>query len=102
MNEYYQLHTLNPSKLPAIQAQIWSLIVQANLHHDLHTTETPDDFSHFLLHVDGYLCELKDAQIRDVLNTLGQTPMTEQPHSMHHADLRHDNAPMRIHNLTLA
>src|SRR5262249_61892575 len=78
MDEYYQVQTLDPSKLPTIQAQIWNLIVQANLHHDLHTTETPDDLSNFLLHVDGYLCELKDAQIRDGLHTLGQTPSGEQ------------------------
>jgi hypothetical protein len=28
MDEYYQVQTLDPSKLPAIQAQIWNLIVQ--------------------------------------------------------------------------
>ncbi|MBM3226974.1 MAG: cobaltochelatase subunit CobN, partial [Candidatus Tectomicrobia bacterium] len=44
MDEYYQVQTLDPSKLPTIQAQIWNLIVQANLHHDLHATDTPDDF----------------------------------------------------------
>jgi cobaltochelatase CobN len=95
MDEYYQVQTLDPSKLPAIQAQIWSLIVQANLHHDLHTTETPDDFSHFLLHVDGYLCELKDAQIRDGLHTLGQTPVAEQRLGLLLAMLRLDNGPVR-------
>src|SRR5262245_31924422 len=95
MNEYYQLHTLNPSKLPAIQAQIWSLIVQANLHHDLHATETPDDFNNFLLHVDGYLCELKDAQIRDGLHTLGQTPEGEQRIGLLLAMLRLDNGAVR-------
>jgi len=95
MDEYYQVQTLDPSKLPAIQAQIWTLIVQANLHHDLHTTETPDDFSHFLLHVDGYLCELKDAQIRDGLHTLGQTPVGEQRLGLLLAMLRLDNGSVR-------
>lgn len=91
MDEYYQVQTLDPSKLPAIQAQIWSLIVQANLHHDLHATEAPDDFNDFLLHVDGYLCELKDAQIRDGLHTLGQTPTGEQHLGLVLAMLRLDN-----------
>jgi cobaltochelatase CobN len=95
MDEYYQVQTLDPSKLPAIQAQIWNLIVQANLHHDLHAAETPDDFNNFLLHVDGYLCELKDAQIRDGLHTLGQTPMGEQRIGLVLAMLRLDNGTVR-------
>ena len=95
MDEYYQVQTLDPSKLPAIQAQIWNLIVQANLHHDLHATETPDDFNNFLLHVDGYLCELKDAQIRDGLHTLGQTPEDEQRIGLLLAMLRLDNGSVR-------
>ncbi len=39
---------LNLSKLPALQAQIWNLIVQAEMHQDLHTTDVPDDFNDFL------------------------------------------------------
>ena len=95
MDEYYQVQTLDPSKLPAIQAQIWTLIVQANLHHDLHAAEAPDDFSDFLLHVDGYLCELKDAQIRDGLHTLGQTPAGAQHIGLVLAMLRLDNGTVR-------
>ena len=36
----------------------------------------PDDeiFDEFVLHVDGWLCEIKDAQIRDGLHVLGQVP----------------------------
>src|SRR5581483_3315573 len=33
-----------------------------------------DEFDDFLLHLDGYLCELKDAQIRGGLHTLGRPP----------------------------
>src|SRR5262245_46546442 len=95
IDEYYQVQTLDPSKLPAIQAQIWNLIVQANLHHDLHAAEAPDDFNDFLLHVDGYLCELKDAQIRDGLHTLGQTPAGEQLIGLVLAMLRLDNGTVR-------
>jgi cobaltochelatase CobN len=95
MDEYYQVQTLDPSKLPLIRVQIWELIVQAELHHDLHTNEAPDDFDDFLLHVDGYLCELKDAQIRDGLHTLGQTPMGEQRIGLLLAMLRLDNGAVR-------
>src|SRR5262249_59649542 len=98
----YQVQTLDPSKLPAIQAQIWTLIVQANLHHDLHAAEAPDDFNDFLLHVDGYLCELKDAQIRDGLHTLGQTPAGEQRIGLLLAMLRLDNGSVRSLRAALA
>ena len=95
LDEYYQVQTLDPSKLPAIRAQIWELIVRAELHHDLHASEAPDDFDDFLLHVDGYLCEIKDAQIRDGLHTLGQTPMGEQRIGLVMAMLRLDNGSVR-------
>jgi cobaltochelatase CobN len=95
MDEYYQVQTLDPSKLPVIQAQIWDLIVQAEMHQDLHTTDVPDDFNDFLLHVDGYLCELKDAQIHDGLHTLGQEPVGEQRINLVLALLRLDNGTVR-------
>ena len=59
-----------------MRAQIWTLIQAAQLHHDLHIDDRPGDdaFDDFLLHVDGYLCEIKDAQIRDGLHILGQAP----------------------------
>ena len=95
MDEYYQVQTLDPAKLPMLRAQIWELIVRAELHHDLHTTTAPDDFDDFLLHVDGYLCEIKDAQIRDGLHTLGQTPVGEQRIGLLLAMLRLDNGTVR-------
>ncbi len=95
MDEYYQVQTLDPSKLPVLRSQIWELIVQAELHHDLRTARAPDDFDNFLLHVDGYLCELKDAQIRDGLHTLGQTPQGEQRIGLLLAMLRLDNGAVR-------
>ncbi len=67
---------MDPAKLPAIRAQIWTLIQAAKLDHDLGMEERPDDdgFDDFLLHVDGWLCEVKDAQIRDGLHVLGSAP----------------------------
>lgn len=78
MDEYYQVQTLDPSKLPRIQDQIWQLVKEANLDRDLGESERPQDFDAFVLHVDGYLCELKDAQIRGGLHVLGQSPSGEQ------------------------
>jgi cobaltochelatase CobN len=36
-----------------------------------------DDFDDFVLHLDGYLCEIKDVQIRDGLHILGEGPIGE-------------------------
>ncbi|WP_202638804.1 cobaltochelatase subunit CobN [Bailinhaonella thermotolerans] len=77
LDEYATVQALDPAKLPAVRAQIWTLIKAAQLHHDLHVEEEPADFDDFLLHVDGYLCEIKDVQIRDGLHILGQAPAGE-------------------------
>ncbi|MEV5606859.1 cobaltochelatase subunit CobN [Streptomyces sp. NPDC052225] len=76
LDEYAQIASMDPAKLPAIRAQIWTLIQAAKLDHDLGLDDRPDDdgFDDFLLHVDGWLCEVKDAQIRDGLHVLGQAP----------------------------
>ncbi|MEV4436737.1 cobaltochelatase subunit CobN [Streptomyces sp. NPDC049585] len=79
LDEYAQISAMDPAKLPAIRAQIWTLIQAARLDHDLGMDERPDDdgFDDFLLHVDGWLCEVKDAQIRDGLHVLGAAPTGE-------------------------
>ncbi|MET9101074.1 cobaltochelatase subunit CobN [Streptomyces antibioticus] len=76
LDEYAQISAMDPAKLPAIRAQIWTLIQAARLDHDLGLDDRPDDdgFDDFLLHVDGWLCEVKDAQIRDGLHVLGNPP----------------------------
>jgi cobaltochelatase CobN len=76
MDEHAQIAALDPAKLPAIRAQIWTLIQAAKLDHDLGLDTRPHDteFDDFLLHVDGWLCEIKDAQIRDGLHVLGVAP----------------------------
>ncbi|MCK1798432.1 cobaltochelatase subunit CobN [Streptomyces sp. XM4193] len=76
LDEYAAISTMDPAKLPAIRAQIWTLIQAAKLDHDLGLEERPEDdgFDDFLLHVDGWLCEVKDAQIRDGLHVLGGAP----------------------------
>ncbi|GAB2453418.1 cobaltochelatase subunit CobN [Streptomyces incanus] len=76
LDEYAQISSMDPAKLPAIRAQIWTLIQAARLDHDLGLDDRPDDdgFDDFLLHVDGWLCEVKDAQIRDGLHVLGVPP----------------------------
>ncbi|MBO0820737.1 MAG: cobaltochelatase subunit CobN, partial [Nocardiopsaceae bacterium] len=80
LDEYATVSALDPAKLPAVRAQIWELISSAELHHDLRVSQQPDaaEFDDFVLHVDGYLCEVKDAVIRDGLHILGTAPENEQ------------------------
>ncbi|WUH94149.1 cobaltochelatase subunit CobN [Streptomyces sp. NBC_00433] len=79
LDEYALVNDLDPAKAPAIRSQIWELVRTAELHHDLHVEEQPDDgdFNDFVLHVDGWLCEIKDVQIRDGLHILGGGPVGE-------------------------
>ncbi|MFI6499621.1 cobaltochelatase subunit CobN [Nonomuraea typhae] len=76
LDEHASIAAMDPAKLPAVRAQIWTLIQAARLDHDLGMSDRPHDteFDDFLLHVDGWLCEVKDAQIRDGLHVLGQAP----------------------------
>lgn len=104
VDEYYQVEMLDPAKLPLLQRQIWELIQKTNLQADLsamlsrdhgdHKHEwddelTPEgvpvtltemagkDIAHLIEDIDGYLCELGAAQIRNGLHTLGQMPQGE-------------------------
>ena len=76
LDEYANIASMDPAKLPAIRGEIWQLMHAAEMHRDLGLDERPEDeeFDDFLLHVDGWLCEIKDAQIRDGLHILGQAP----------------------------
>lgn len=74
MDEYVRVQTLDPTKLPVIEAQIWQLVEETRMNQDLSVEARPDDFAAFLQHIDGYLCELKDSQIRDGLHILGRVP----------------------------
>ncbi|HEX3605925.1 MAG TPA: cobaltochelatase subunit CobN [Candidatus Dormibacteraeota bacterium] len=74
MDEYFQSQALDPERLPLIQERIWEEVRQAHLDADLAQPSRPDDFDAFLLRMDGYLCELKDAQIRNGLHVLGVPP----------------------------
>jgi len=103
VNEYYSLEKLDPTKLPIVQRQIWDLIQKTNLQADLdlrsllaqdhgdHKHEwdeqltpegvpvslsgmTGNEVAHLIEDIDGYLCELGFAQIRNGLHTLGELP----------------------------
>jgi cobaltochelatase CobN len=84
IDEYYQAQSLDPSRLSVISDRLLQLIKTANLPTDLSNlpgnqqrlnTQTLTDF---IAMTDGYLCELKEAQIRDGLHIFGTCPTGEQ------------------------
>ncbi len=78
LDEHAAAQALDPAKLPPIRARIWQLVRAAELHRDLGLEGPPGDFDEFVLHLDGYLCEIKDARIRDGLHVLGAEPLGQQ------------------------
>ncbi|MBV8885951.1 MAG: cobaltochelatase subunit CobN, partial [Chroococcidiopsidaceae cyanobacterium CP_BM_RX_35] len=101
IDEYYEAQSLDPARLPIICDRIAALVVQENFHRDLgfeglgDTTDeysVPNDFTEFLSRADGYLCELKEAQIRDGLHILGQCPQGSQLRDLIVAIARHPSA----------
>ncbi len=79
IDEYYEAQSLDPTRLSIISDRITKLVQQENLDQDLgikpNETQT---LAQFLSVADGYLCELKEAQIRDGLHIFGQCPQDEQ------------------------
>lgn len=80
MDEYARLEVLDPSKLPGLGAEIWKAIQAANLQEDLgiDADHEPEDAGTLVEHLDGYLCEVKDVQIKDGLHVLGAAPQGPQ------------------------
>jgi cobaltochelatase CobN len=91
IDEYYEAQSLDPSRLPVIRDRISQLILAENLHQDLGIA--PEDIqnpkSAIQTQIDGYLCELKEAQIRDGLHIFGQCPQGRQLRDLIVAIARH-------------
>jgi cobaltochelatase CobN len=79
IDEYYEAQSLDPKRLPMIRDRLFSLLKTTQLHQDLGIAEVTDQsIQTFLSVADGYLCELKEAQIRDGLHILGECPQDQQ------------------------
>ena len=79
IDEYYEAQSLDPTRLKIISDRISELVKQENLDEDLGINPTDTQtLAQFLSVADGYLCELKEAQIRDGLHIFGQCPEKEQ------------------------
>ncbi len=92
IDEYYEAQSLDPSRLPVICDRINQLVLQEKLSGELGLEikqyET-EELQNFLARADGYLCELKEAQIRDGLHIFGQCPQGRQLRDLIVAIARH-------------
>ncbi|AFY53848.1 cobaltochelatase CobN subunit [Rivularia sp. PCC 7116] len=94
VDEYYEASNLDPQRVPIIGERIHELIIQENLHLDLEiNSEQPinQQQNQILDYLDGYLCELKEAQIRDGLHIFGNCPNGRQLRDLIVAIARHPN-----------
>jgi cobaltochelatase CobN len=79
IDEYYEAQSLDPTRLPIISDRITQLVREEQLNRDLGIKEIDtQSITQFLTIADGYLCELKEAQIRDGLHILGKCPQGSQ------------------------
>ena len=73
LDEHQNISAMDPAKLPAIRQEIWTLLTAAKMDQDLGWEQRPDEevFDDMLMHIDGWLCEIKDVAIRGGLHILG-------------------------------
>jgi cobaltochelatase CobN len=114
IDEYYEAQTLDPLRLAPIRDRLIALIQKEHLHETLGiqipssaqadasrtegypqggvSSDSDALLSQFLNTADGYLCELKEAQIRDGLHIFGQCPQDTQLRDLVVAIARNPNA----------
>ena len=73
VDEYYQAASLDPRRLPVLASDIRDLAEREGLAADCGIRHE-DDEAAALGKLDGYLCELKELQIRDGLHVFGVSP----------------------------
>jgi cobaltochelatase CobN len=73
VDEYYAASTGDPRRTKLLAAQILELVRSAGLDADCGIAPSESDTA-ALQKLDGYLCELKEMQIRDGLHIFGQSP----------------------------
>ncbi|SEB86168.1 cobaltochelatase CobN subunit [Tenacibaculum sp. MAR_2009_124] len=76
VDEYYEASNLDPKRSKVLEQEIANLVKETQLNVDLGITS--EDVDELLVKLDGYLCELKEAQIRDGLHIFGKAPKNEQ------------------------
>lgn len=72
VDEYYEAAGVDPRRIDHLRREILSLTSATGLADDVGMTGADEDTD--LAKLDAYLCDLKEAQIRDGLHVFGQSP----------------------------
>ncbi|WP_460272671.1 cobaltochelatase subunit CobN [Celeribacter sp. ULVN23_4] len=72
VDEYFEAAGVDPRRIKTLRREILSLSSMSGLDHDVGMSGTDEDGD--LAKLDAYLCELKEAQIRDGLHIFGTAP----------------------------
>jgi len=96
-DEFSQVSAMDPSKRPIVSAKILELVNRSKLYRDLayEAPPTEESLEEFLQAFDGYLCEIKECQIRDGLHTLGSLPEGDRLVDLEIALIRLDQSGVR-------
>src|SRR5579863_182969 len=80
VDEYYEALMVDPRRAKLLRKTILATIVEHRLHEELSVGLPADQDAEdaLLTRADAYLCELKEAQIRDGLHTFGESPQRAQ------------------------
>ncbi|MBD1917398.1 MULTISPECIES: cobaltochelatase subunit CobN [Cyanophyceae] len=92
VDEYYEAQSLDPSRLALIGDRILTLLTETSLLTEISSPTSPSPLSSLptlLPTLDTYLCDLKEAQIRDGLHIFGQCPDGRQLRDLVVAIARH-------------
>ncbi|MEL6247876.1 MAG: cobaltochelatase subunit CobN [Cyanobacteria bacterium J06627_15] len=96
VDEYYDAQTMDPTRVPVIGEKIAALLAESELGQEVGWAESKpaneSSIDTVLPTLDGYLCELKESQIRDGLHVLGRCPEGRQLRDLVVAIARHPNA----------
>lgn len=76
IDEYYEAFHADTKRARILRGNIERLVNEHQLRKDLDIQS--DDVDELLVKLDGYLCEIKEAQIRDGLHIFGRMPEGEQ------------------------
>jgi len=94
MDEYYQVSASNPEKREIVTRRLMELVERSQIYRDLNYSGPPqeEELERFLTDVDGYLCQIKESQIRGGLHILGRLPREEALRDLLIALVRVDQA----------
>ncbi len=86
VDEYYEAAGIDPRRIEVLKKEILAMTSATGLGEDAGLTG--EDIDTDLATLDAYLCELKEAQIRDGLHIFGQSPVGDQERDLLQALVR--------------